>query len=205
MRTLYLMRHAEARLAPGQPQDSRFSLGDLPLSERGIAQAQRARDLLNSVTLDAIYASPMHRARETAAIVGEPHDLAPVVAGGLREFPLARPGMDYPTALAEILALPAHMAKSEDVALPGGSTYVAERDRFSRAMDDILARHERALVVAHGVTNRAWLAARVLDMPPRALFRIAQPHACITVVGWDERGPAIVAHNPTWPVTPPPG
>lgn len=45
-------------------------LTDEPLNETGIAQAKAARETINDVTFDAVYASPLDRAITTASIIG---------------------------------------------------------------------------------------------------------------------------------------
>jgi probable phosphoglycerate mutase len=73
-RSVWLIRHAESEWnALGRWQGQRDPL----LSERGRAQAQALATSLASAGIDAIVASDLARARETAAIVGRAID-APV-------------------------------------------------------------------------------------------------------------------------------
>ena len=80
--SLLLIRHAESVLnASGRWQ----GLTDAPLSDRGRVQA---RALAESVAgpLDAIVASDLSRALETAGILGARHRLEPVADPSLREL-----------------------------------------------------------------------------------------------------------------------
>ena len=58
---LYLVRHAHSD--PGDPDSLR------PLSARGKEQARELGELLADVAADAVFASPLLRARETAAAI----------------------------------------------------------------------------------------------------------------------------------------
>ena len=58
---LYLVRHAHSD--PGDPDSLR------PLSARGKEQARELGELLADVGADAVFASPLLRARETAAAI----------------------------------------------------------------------------------------------------------------------------------------
>lgn len=194
-RRLVLMRHGEAALAPGQSEGDLFSLGDLSLSARGRAEAEAARDLLAGFRFDAAFASASRRARETAEIVAAPHGLDVHVVPDLREFGFSAPGASYADVLARIGSVARALRDDADPLLPGGTRYSVERARFARAVDDALARHDRPLVVAHGLTNRAWLGG-LLEMPPHALLRLAQDHACANVVDFAADGRAtLVALN----------
>jgi phosphohistidine phosphatase len=60
---LYLVRHAHSD--PGDPDSLR------PLSARGREQARELGEVLGAVELDAVLASPLLRARETAAAIAK--------------------------------------------------------------------------------------------------------------------------------------
>jgi phosphohistidine phosphatase len=60
---VYLVRHAHAD--PGDPDSLR------PLSPRGREQAREVADLLAALSPDAVIASPLLRARETAAAIAK--------------------------------------------------------------------------------------------------------------------------------------
>ncbi len=79
---IYLIRHGmTGDNLNGVLQGSR----DVPLGEAGIEQAKCLRTRFQSVKLDALYASPLLRAYETAKILGGPHGLTPVADQGLAE------------------------------------------------------------------------------------------------------------------------
>lgn len=84
MRTeLYLIRHGET----DWNKDGRFQgCTDIPLSEEGINQAIQLKESLN-IQFDAIYASPLSRALQTAEIICENYGtLKPIILPDLREI-----------------------------------------------------------------------------------------------------------------------
>ena len=72
-RRLYLMRHADVSYVDetGRP----VSPEDVPLTARGVEQAEAARDALAGVELDLVVSSALPRTAETAAIVAPGHDV----------------------------------------------------------------------------------------------------------------------------------
>lgn len=66
---IWLIRHGQTKLNKTKKMQG---LTDEPLSDRGRAQARAAREnleKLGGVSFDAVYASPLDRAIETASIV----------------------------------------------------------------------------------------------------------------------------------------
>lgn len=73
----------------GRPQHIETKDGtpaDPPLSDIGHVQAQAMADWLSEEHIDAIYSSPMHRARETAAPLELVHRMSAEVRDGLSEM-----------------------------------------------------------------------------------------------------------------------
>jgi 2,3-bisphosphoglycerate-dependent phosphoglycerate mutase len=66
--TVILVRHAEKA----------GKSGDVPLSEAGVKRAHELARVLAGVKIDAIYTTPFHRTRQTAAPVAGPRHLEPI-------------------------------------------------------------------------------------------------------------------------------
>ncbi len=75
---LVLIRHGQTQWNSERRVQGRT---DIPLNEKGRAQAQRIAERLKGEAFDAIYASPLLRASETAKIIAQYHSL-PVEADG---------------------------------------------------------------------------------------------------------------------------
>ncbi|NJL93739.1 MAG: histidine phosphatase family protein [Anaerolineae bacterium] len=90
--TLHLVRHGEVH----NPQAILY--GRLPrfrLSERGREQARAAAEALRAEPLVAVYTSPMLRARQTAGIIAEPHNLPVQQSALLNEIHSPHQGRPY--------------------------------------------------------------------------------------------------------------
>jgi probable phosphoglycerate mutase len=149
--TLLLVRHGETDWnAVGRLQGHT----DRPLSDYGRRQARQLADELAAEELEAIYASDLARARETAEIVGERLGLPVVLDADLRE-------KDWGTweGLTPV--------ERDRVEFLGESTE-AHQKRILRALERIAERHPggRVLVVTHGGSmRRVQTAALGMAMP----------------------------------------
>ncbi|WP_166864273.1 MULTISPECIES: histidine phosphatase family protein [unclassified Salinibacterium] len=150
MTELYLVRHGETDWNRARRVQGRT---DIPLNDTGRAQAARAGELLARRSWDAIYASPLSRAVETAEIIA-----ARVGVDGVttREALMER---DYGAAEgmtnAEIEAqYPA------GVRAPGQETREEVGARVVAALAEIAQTHpgQRVAIVSHGGAIRSVLA-----------------------------------------------
>ena len=186
---LYIVRHGESRgnLA-GTLQGSRV---DEPLSPRGIRQAEALSTRLSAEPIDAAFASPMIRARETAEIVSAPHGLPIAFDTDLLEFDwgvwCGRPLDD--AMEREVAAIRARWRAGDLEAAPadGESPAAAGRRaaRFLERLSGLQATH--ALVVAHGRFNRI-LMATLLSRPLSRMDEIRQRNGSLSTFDWNGRG-----------------
>ena len=100
---VYLVRHGET----DWNIEKRFQgQRDIPLNERGLAQARASGQALSGLRFGAIFASPLHRACRTAEIIAGYTGGAPVVTDPLlieRSFG-ALEGMTLPQGQAYLAA-----------------------------------------------------------------------------------------------------
>ena len=128
---------------------------DTPLSDHGHGQAAAvARHLADhhAGDVDALFASPLQRARNTAGAIGEALGLAVDVHEGLGEYDLGEwEGLTY-THLHQEKKLWEHMARDPDYAPHGGESPRAVTDRWTGALGELAERHAGGHVVAvsHG-------------------------------------------------------
>lgn len=81
--TVYLVRHGETEWnRAGRCQ----GVTDIPLTEKGIQQAQAVAQVFASQRLSCILSSPLQRAQETANRIATPHGLACETVPGLQEW-----------------------------------------------------------------------------------------------------------------------
>jgi alpha-ribazole phosphatase len=152
MTQLYLARHGETEWNVKQ----RFQgQSDISLNENGRCQAADLAQRLAEETINAIYASNLSRAWETAEAIAEHHTCPVIAEPGLRE---AHFGKWEGSTYAEIQASDpeAVQAWHEDMANfapPEGETLDQLARRVSSAYANIIQQHnddETILLVAHG-------------------------------------------------------
>jgi len=132
------------------------SAADPPLSARGRSQAAALGRWLGGEPIDALYASPLRRARETAQPVAAVHGLDARIEVGVTEFDAAA---DHYVPLEELKAQDPARWK----ALVSSGFYLeGEAETFRAtvvaALERIIAAHPgaRVAVVCHGGVINAW-------------------------------------------------
>jgi probable phosphoglycerate mutase len=158
--TLILVRHGET----DWNRDGRWQgQADAPLNERGREQARALADELAGEPVDAVYASDLSRARETAEIIAARLDREPVEVdrrlrevhvGGWSGLTMAEIEDRFPADFERWRAGdPAH-------AFSGGETYAAMGERVVDGLAEIASRHPdgHVVVVLHGGSIRGALA-----------------------------------------------
>ena len=143
---------------------------DPPLAPEGRAQAQRLAAALADERLAAVYASPLRRARETAAPLAAARGLEVRVEPGVVEFDPHAPSY---VPLEEVRA---ESREAWLALLRGGLTEGVDVAEFRRtvvaALERVVAAHPggRAAVVCHGGVVNAW-AAHVLGLEATLFFQ----------------------------------
>jgi broad specificity phosphatase PhoE len=202
---VYLLRHGATAANREVPYRLLGRSLDLSLDDEGAAQARRAGDALRGHRLAAVYTSPMLRAVETAARVGRPHELEPVVVEGLIEADLGRwEGLTWEQARA---ADPEHheafLAHPGTVPYPGGESFLDAQHRMVPTIAELASRHpgERVAVVSHNVTNRAYLAG-LMGIPIDRAREIRQANGGINVIRHGDGVAVVDSLNSTFHLSP---
>jgi broad specificity phosphatase PhoE len=148
---LTLVRHGET---PANLESVWHGSVDTPLTERGVAQAERVASYLaeHHSEASALYSSPLQRAQKTAAPIGRELGLENSVEADLTEFHLGSwEGVSY-AELATTHKLWENMSRDPDFAPHGGESPSQVAQRFSGVLRDLCERHrgERVVVVTHG-------------------------------------------------------
>jgi len=180
--TVCLVRHGSVVGA-----ETRRFIGhlDVPLSPLGERQMTRLASRLDTVALDAVYASDLLRARRSAEILAAAHGLRPVAVPALREFAMGR----WEGLTAEQIrdldgaAFAAWMADVPGYQFPDGESLTELAARAWPAFERIVAAHAdgTVAVVAHGGTNRMILC-RALGLGAERLLALGQDYAGLSVL-----------------------
>ena len=185
---LFLVRHGATKLTA----EDRFSGSvGVDLSDEGRRQVGLLAERLAREPVAAVYASPLSRTFETAAIIGRPHRLTPIERDGLREIShgrwegLTRAEVEtrYPDEYAAWDADPFTFAPE------AGESGVAVLARALPIVREIVVHHagQNVVVVSHKATLRLLLSS-LLGFDARGYRdRLDQSPACLNVI--DFRSP----------------
>ena len=158
---LILVRH-------GRPEQVANVAGgaDPALTEVGHRQARAAAGWLGAETLDAIYVSPMVRARETAAPLERLVGMTAEVVDGVREYDADHHSYTPIEVLRQDKAAWRAFLDAED--RTERSEWVTE---VASTLEGLIERHrgDRIAVVCHGGVINAW-ATTTLGIGPRMFF-----------------------------------
>lgn len=183
MRTLYLIRHGQP--VYGGSHTCSYS-EDVPLDCVGEQQARNLGDWARTVSLRAVFSSPLTRCVQTARHLGLPVQ----TAEALREVDT---GLWTGLSFQEISArFPAEYAQRGrhlgTTAPPGGESFAQAGARMARAIAPLLEQTEGDLaIVAHGGINRGWLC-RLLERDPDEVMSLPQPWGGISAVSISPEG-----------------
>ena len=154
MTLLYLIRHARSTW---NAESRMQGQADPPLDELGQRQAQALATHLRSQTFDAIYSSPLARARLTAEIVAAPHTLSVRLDPRLMERHLGDwTGLTGDEVDEWLAAKPDHNWRRDGP--PGGESSAAVAARAVAAFAGIVAAHPEGTVAvfSHGGLLKAY-------------------------------------------------
>jgi len=192
---LLLTRHGETVANAARQFSGRSDVALTPLGRR---QARALGRRLRSVAIDAAYASPLIRARETAEIALNGRTIAVVTESGLCEISF---GEWEGRTFAEIRERwPAEWAKlrsvDEEFCAPGGEPLIDAQQRAVAAVIAIVARHpdQTILLTAHGGTLQL-LLAHVLGTPALSIRRIATGNCGLSIVEFHGEQPIVTLMN----------
>lgn len=185
MTKLLLVRHGRSAWnTEGRIQGQ----ADIPLDEIGWQQAQRVAERLKVEPIDAIYSSPLQRARVTAEMLADKLNLSITCDDRLMEYDFGVvSGLTWDGVVANHPEFARRWADDAwAVPIEGSEGRVHFAARVLGTMNDIIARHpqQQVAVVAHGGTFSVYLAKMLgLDLQRRHPFHFG--NASISLVEMD--------------------
>lgn len=201
MNTIYLVRHAEniANLT----KEFSHKLVDYPLTAKGIVQAEQTTAYFRDKQIDAIYSSPLKRARETADIIARELQLPIGIVEQFREVNVGsledRPPDAENWALHERI-LQDWREGRHATTFPDGENYTTLLARMRSGLREISARrdNQRILVVAHGGIITATIADLCSDIDIEQLLNVENHNCSITEIELTIDGDALHAKLKRW-------
>ena len=193
---ILLVRHGltptTGKLLPGRA-------AGLHLSDEGKAQAQRAAERIAQLgKVDAIYASPLERARETAAPIASARKLRVQIDKGLLECDFG----DWTGAeLKKLMKLPEWntvQRAPSTFTFPSGESFTAMQNRIVGTLDRLRAAHpgEVIVCVSHADPIKA-AVAHALGTHIDLFQRIVISTCSVTAIAYGAGAPAVLTVNST--------
>jgi len=186
------MRHAESPVNVTQTLSCRHV--DPPLTEAGIRQAEQAAAWLADRAIRRIYASPMLRAMQTAAIAGRRLGLDLTVVENLREIDCGvLEGRSDVEAWEDFKAVVVRWVGGDvDAGFEGGETGRQLVDRFLGFMRGLPHDDDDVLIVAHGGIFAFGLMNLCVDLKPGGAWDLYLPNTGLVLVDRTLNGYACV-------------
>ena len=193
---MLLVRHGQTpttgKVLPGRA-------AGLHLADAGVAQAQRVADRIGELQqVDAVYASPLERARETAAPIAKARGLKVQIDRGLQECDF---GEWTGAELKELMKKPewATVQRAPSTfRFPSGESFTEMQTRMVSALDRLRARHPGGTIVcvSHADPIKA-VAAHAMGTHLDLFQRIVISTCSVTALAYTVGGPIVLTVNST--------
>lgn len=193
---ILLVRHGQTpttgKVLPGRA-------AGLHLAEAGVNQAQRAAERIAELAgVDAIYASPLERARETAAPIGKVLKQRVRIHKGLLECDFGDWTGEQLRVLMKKPEWTTVQRSPSTFRFPGGESFTEMQTRMVTALDSIRAAHAGGTVVcvSHADPIKAAVAHAMgthLDL----FQRIVIGTCSVSAIAYSTAGPVVLTVNST--------
>lgn len=194
--TVLLVRHGNTpttgKVLPGRARG-------LHLSDVGRAQAETAAERIGALArVDAVYCSPLERARETAAPIARVRSLKPIIDKGLLECEFGDWTGKQLTKLAKLPEWRTVQQAPSVFRFPNGESFTEMQVRMVSTLDRLRREHPGGTIVcvSHADPIKAAVAHAVgthLDL----FQRIVISTCSVSAIAWSDHGPAVLAVNTT--------
>jgi phosphoserine phosphatase len=185
---LLLVRHGETDWNLARRYQS---YSDVPLNQKGIQQAEQLARRLSSERIDAVYASNLSRAIETAKPILNLQEQAPLIHKDARWQEICFgewDGLTYEEVEAKWQnEVAVWYTDPVNGAPPGGETMLQMSKRVQSAFDELKDKHqdETVLIVSHGGTIQILLCL-LLGMALNRYWQFHVAQASLTVLRFYE-------------------
>jgi broad specificity phosphatase PhoE len=196
MAKLILARHGETAWNVEKIYRGRM---DINLDEVGIKQAELLGKYLSNWKLEAIYASPVKRALDTANIIARYQKIGVHIAEGLIDFDYGKwqslteqeVQRLYPVLLSEWHNNP------HKVRMPSGESLEDVRRRAIEVVNEVISKYQGSVVlVSHRVVIKV-LICSLLGLDNSHFWNISQDVGGITVFNYVDGRFVLTRHNDT--------
>ena len=193
MTAIYLIRHG---------QNDFVRQGKLPgwlpgihLNEAGRRQADQLAESFRGIRLQAVYASPLERARETAAALAKAQGLELEIRDALGEVRIGTwEGLSLRAARRRKLWPTIRMAPSL-ARFPQGESFVEAQARVVGELETLRAAHKRAIACVSHADPIKLAVAHYLGLPLDQFQRLTVEPASISLLEVNNRSARLIRLN----------
>ena len=179
---IIFLRHGQAKNNTERELSGRTP--GVPLTDKGITQAQQTAELLEHMNISAIYSSPIQRAKHTAEIVGEHNSIDVQIDDRLIELDMGKfTGIPYDEIFASHGNVFLKFYNGElEIAHNGVETFADVKKRVTSIVDEIIEKHpdQNVVLVTHMDPIKAMLS-NVVDLSPTNLFELIIANASLNL------------------------
>jgi len=147
----------------------------VPLTEKGVDQAEKAAKFLEDMNISAIYSSPIERAKDTANIVGKHNSIDVRIDDRLIELDMGKfTGMPYDEIFSSHGNVFMKFYKGElEIAHNGVETFADVKKRVLGMVDHVIENHpdENVVLVTHMDPIKAMLST-IVSLSPENLYEL---------------------------------
>lgn len=182
MGSVIFLRHGQAknnieRILTGRTPN-------IPLTEKGIEQAEKTAKFLEQMNISAIYSSPIERAKHTAEIVAKHNSLDVITDDRLIELDMGKfTGVPYDDIFTSHGNVFMKFYNGElEIAHNGVETFTEVKKRILSIVDHVIEKHpdQNVVLVTHMDPIKAMLAT-VVDLSPTNLFELIIANASLNI------------------------
>ena len=182
MGSIIFLRHGQAKNNTERILAGRTP--GIPLTEKGIDQAQKAAEFLEQMNISRIYSSPIERAKHTAEIVGKQNSVDVTIDERLIELDMGKfTGMPYDEIFSSHGNVFMKFYNGElEIAHNGVETFEEVKRRILDIVDHVLETHpdENVVLVTHMDPIKAMLST-IVDLTPENLFELIIANASLNI------------------------
>ncbi len=156
----------------------------VPLTDKGITQAQQTAELLEDMNISAIYSSPIQRAKHTAEIVGKHNSIDVTIDDRLIELDMGKfTNVPYDEIFTSHGNVFMKFYNGElEIAHNGVETFADVKKRVASIVEEVIEKHpdENVVLVTHMDPIKAMLST-IVDLSPTNLFELIIANASLNL------------------------
>ncbi len=182
MGSIIFLRHGQAKNNTERILAGRTP--GIPLTEKGVDQAEKAAKFLEEMNISTIYSSPIERAKDTAEIIGKHNSIDVRIDDRLIELDMGKfTGMPYDEIFSSHGNVFMKFYNGElEIAHNGVETFADVKKRVLGMVDHVIENHpdENVVLVTHMDPIKAMLST-IVSLSPENLYELIIANASLNI------------------------